>query len=129
MTTLVGLTMHRKFASGEDLRQQADICRGLAGIALTERNRLFWLRLAGEWAELAMTADRRPDRRRLIRWALRNLPLRGTGRRLANCSGVRSPDPRPNPPRGPAPESPGLLLGLFFLQCGKLAGTIRGRGG
>jgi hypothetical protein len=34
------------------LRQQGDICRGLASIALTERIRLFWLRLAGEWAEM-----------------------------------------------------------------------------
>jgi gluconate kinase len=51
-------TLPRKFASGEDLRQQADICRGLAGIARTERNRLFWLRLANEWAELALSADR-----------------------------------------------------------------------
>jgi hypothetical protein len=49
---VAGPTMHRKFANGEDLRQQADICRGLAGIARTERNRLFLLRLAGEWAEL-----------------------------------------------------------------------------
>jgi gluconate kinase len=64
MTThVVGPTMHRKFAHGEDLRQQADICRGLAGIARTERNRLFWLRLAGEWAELATTAEHHETRR------------------------------------------------------------------
>jgi hypothetical protein len=55
---MADLTMHRKRASGEDLRQQADICRGLAGIARTERNRLFWLRLANEWTELAVSADR-----------------------------------------------------------------------
>jgi hypothetical protein len=36
------------------LRIQADTCRQLA---LTERNRLFWLRLADEWAELAITAE------------------------------------------------------------------------
>jgi hypothetical protein len=63
MTThMAGLTMHRKFARGEDLRHQADICRGLASIARTERNRLFWIRLAGEWAELATTADRHETR-------------------------------------------------------------------
>jgi hypothetical protein len=52
------VTMHRKIANGGDLRQQGDLCRGLASIALTERNRLFWLRLAGEWAELAASAER-----------------------------------------------------------------------
>jgi hypothetical protein len=57
-TPMAGMTIHRTFARGEDLRLQADICRGLASIALTERNRLFWLRLAGEWAELAVSADR-----------------------------------------------------------------------
>jgi hypothetical protein len=53
MAHMAGLTMHRKFGRGEDLRHQADICRGLASIARTERTRLFWIRLAGEWAELA----------------------------------------------------------------------------
>jgi hypothetical protein len=63
MTThMAGLTMHRKFLRGEDLCHQADICRGLASIARTERNRLFWIRLAGEWAELATTADRHETR-------------------------------------------------------------------
>jgi hypothetical protein len=50
--------MHRKFARVDDLRLQADTCLQLAGLALTERNRLFWLRLADEWAELAITAER-----------------------------------------------------------------------
>jgi hypothetical protein len=59
MTThMAGPTMHRKFVRGEDLLQQADICRELAIIARTERNRLFWLRLAGEWVELSITANR-----------------------------------------------------------------------
>jgi hypothetical protein len=62
-THVAGLTMHQKISSGEDLRQQADICRGLANIARTERNRLFWLRLAGEWVELATTAERQETRR------------------------------------------------------------------
>jgi hypothetical protein len=58
MTTLLaGTSMHRRFTSTEDLRQQGDICRGLASIALSERNRLFWLGLADEWAKLAVTAD------------------------------------------------------------------------
>ena len=42
---------------GDDLRVQAESCRQLARLALNERNRLFWLRLAEEWVELARTAD------------------------------------------------------------------------
>jgi hypothetical protein len=63
---IAGSTLPRKFASGEDLRQQADICRGLAGIARTERNKLFWLRLASEWAELAVSADRQETSLRAV---------------------------------------------------------------
>ena len=59
MTTHVArMTMQRDFTKSEDLRVQADSCRQLALLAQTERNRLFWLRLAGEWAELAVDADR-----------------------------------------------------------------------
>jgi hypothetical protein len=38
---------------------QAESCRRLACSALTDRNRAFWLRLAGEWLELAERADAR----------------------------------------------------------------------
>jgi hypothetical protein len=51
------MTTHPSFARGEDLRLQADNCRQLAVLALSQRNRLFWLRLADQWAELAITAD------------------------------------------------------------------------
>jgi hypothetical protein len=44
---------------GDDLRMQAESCRRLAYSALTARNRAFWLRLAGEWLELAERADAR----------------------------------------------------------------------
>jgi hypothetical protein len=57
MTTHVArMTMH--LTRSEDLRVQAESCRQLALLAQTERNRLFWLRLAEEWAELAVDADR-----------------------------------------------------------------------
>jgi hypothetical protein len=49
--------LHQALNSGEDLRQQADICRGLADIARTEQNKLFWLRIAGQWVELARSVD------------------------------------------------------------------------
>jgi hypothetical protein len=55
------MTIRRKLVSSADLRKQADICRGLASVALTERNRLFWLRLADEWAELATRVYRTDD--------------------------------------------------------------------
>jgi hypothetical protein len=59
MTTHVArMTMQRDLARSEDLRVQAESCRQLALLAQTERNRLFWLRLAEEWAELAVDADR-----------------------------------------------------------------------
>jgi hypothetical protein len=53
-----------EFARGEDLRLQADSCRQLASIARTERNKLFWLRLADEWAKLAVAADEHEARER-----------------------------------------------------------------
>jgi hypothetical protein len=57
MTTHVArMTAH--LTRSEDLRVQAESCRQLALLAQTERNRLFWLRLAEEWAELAVDADR-----------------------------------------------------------------------
>jgi hypothetical protein len=60
MTTgVLRSTMDQGPAKGDDLRIQAESCRQLARLALTERNRLFWLRLAEEWVELARTADRR----------------------------------------------------------------------
>ena len=52
------MTMQRDLTRSEDLRVQAESCRQLALLAQTERNRLFWLRLAEEWAELAVDADR-----------------------------------------------------------------------
>jgi hypothetical protein len=59
MTTHVArMTMQRDLTRSEDLRVQAESCRQLALLAQTERNRLFWLRLAEEWAELAVDADR-----------------------------------------------------------------------
>jgi hypothetical protein len=48
----------QKPARGDELRLQAESCRQLARLALTERNRSFWLRLAEEWCELAVSADR-----------------------------------------------------------------------
>jgi hypothetical protein len=59
MTTHVArMTMQRDLTRSEDLRVQAESCRQLALLAQTERNRLFWLRLAEDWAELAVHADR-----------------------------------------------------------------------
>jgi hypothetical protein len=58
-TSVLNATMDQRPPGGDDLRVQAESCRQLARIALTERNRLFWLRLAEEWVELAETADRR----------------------------------------------------------------------
>jgi hypothetical protein len=57
-SSVLNATMEQRPAKSDDLRAQAESCRQLAHIALTERNRLFWLRLAGEWVELAKTADR-----------------------------------------------------------------------
>jgi hypothetical protein len=58
-TSVLNATMDQRPPEGDDLRVQAESCRQLARIALTERNRLVWLRLAEEWVELAQTADRR----------------------------------------------------------------------
>jgi DNA phosphorothioation-dependent restriction protein DptG len=58
MTMHAGDVTIQNRAGGEDLRLQADNCRQLAALALSQRNRVFWLRLAEEWAELALTADR-----------------------------------------------------------------------
>jgi hypothetical protein len=44
---------------GDDLRLQAESCRRLACSALTARNRAFWLRLVGEWLDLAERAEGR----------------------------------------------------------------------
>jgi hypothetical protein len=57
-TSVLSATMDQGPPEGDDLRVQAESCRQLARIALTERNRLFWLRLVEEWVELAKTADR-----------------------------------------------------------------------
>jgi hypothetical protein len=40
-----------------ELRAQAESCHHFAGLALTAKNRQFWLRLADEWLGLAATAD------------------------------------------------------------------------
>jgi gluconate kinase len=58
-TSALESTIDQRLAKGDDLHVQAETCRQLARLALTERNRLFWLRLAEEWVELARTADRR----------------------------------------------------------------------
>lgn len=58
MTSVPGATMDHRPAEGDELRGQAESCRQLARLALTERNRFFWLRLAEEWVELARTAER-----------------------------------------------------------------------
>jgi hypothetical protein len=58
-TTVLSATKDQRPPAGDDLRMQAESCRQLARIALTERNKLVWLRLADEWVELAKTADRR----------------------------------------------------------------------
>jgi hypothetical protein len=64
MTTHVArMTMHPTFTRSDDLRVQAESCRQLAELALNDRNRLFWLRLAAEWAELAVDADRQEVRK------------------------------------------------------------------
>jgi hypothetical protein len=96
------------FAAGDDLRRQADSCRQLAGLALTERNKLVWLRLAGKWLELASSADRQKD---LQKW--RFSLLRATevsslsrcecdrqsgssphsGVKVLDCSGATKPPP------------------------------------
>jgi hypothetical protein len=57
-TSVLSATMDPRPPQGDDLHVQAESCRQLARIALTERNRLVWLRLADEWVELAKTADR-----------------------------------------------------------------------
>jgi hypothetical protein len=57
-TSVLSATMNQRLPEGDDLRVQAESCRQLARIALTERNRLVGLRLADEWVELAKTADR-----------------------------------------------------------------------
>jgi hypothetical protein len=66
MTTHVArMTMQRDLTRSEDLRVQAESCRQLALLAQTDRNRLFWLRLAEEWAELAVDADRQEVGRKI----------------------------------------------------------------
>jgi hypothetical protein len=79
MTTHVArMTMQRDLTRSEDLRVQADSCRQLALLAQTERNRLFWLRLAEEWAELAVDADRQE-----------------VGKKISAQSGTRQEDASP----------------------------------
>jgi hypothetical protein len=50
-------TAYVALGKGEELRAQAESCRYLAQLALTTKNKQFWLRLAEEWLGLAAMAD------------------------------------------------------------------------
>jgi hypothetical protein len=44
-------------------RKQAEECRQLAGIALKQSDKAFWLRLAQDWLKLAQKADEQNEGR------------------------------------------------------------------
>jgi hypothetical protein len=69
-TSVLDTATNLRPEEGDDFRLQAEDCLRLARLALTERNRLVWLRLAERWVELARTADRHNGNARMALTAI-----------------------------------------------------------
>jgi hypothetical protein len=69
-TSVLDTTFNLKPEEADDFRLQAEDCLQLARLALTERNRLVWLRLAERWGELARTADQHSGNARMALTAI-----------------------------------------------------------